>query len=71
MCESNLQGIEGGPRGHFLERLNTIRREGVSGPQGGAMARGVLSALARGLLCEEDFSAREISISDVDSASQC
>lgn len=71
MCESNLQGIEDGPRGHFLERLDTIRREGISGPQGGAMARGVLHALANGFLCEGDFSAREISVSDVNSASQC
>lgn len=70
MCESDLQGIEGGPRGHYLTRLDTIRREGASGPQGGAIARCVLNGLERGSLSPDDFTSRGIKVSDVKEASQ-
>lgn len=65
MCESEWQGIESGPRGHHLQRLTTLQREGVKGPQGEAMARGVLSALEKGVLFEGDFSDRGIDVSEI------
>ena len=70
MCESEWQGIESGPRGHHLQRLTTLQKEGVKGLQGEAMARGVLNALEKGVLSESDFSNRGIDVSEIRSALQ-
>lgn len=70
MCESEMQGVERGPRGHYLQRLVTIQTEGVNGPQGAAMARGVLSGLTKGFLSEGDFSAHGIDVSEIRDAAQ-
>ena len=70
MCESELQGVERGPRGHYLQRLTTLQKEGVKGLQGETMVRGVLNALEKGVLSESDFSNRGIDISEIRNALQ-
>lgn len=70
MCESDMQGIEGGPRGHYLTRLSTMRERGFEGVQGQTMVRAVLLGLERGDLCESDFSGHGIDLSILRDASQ-
>lgn len=65
MCESESQGIENRVRGHYLQRLRTLKNEGIRDVQGEAMVRGVLNALADGVLFESDFSDHGIVVSEI------
>ncbi len=68
MCESEWQGIESRARGHYLQRLRTLKIEGIRDVQGEAMARGVLNALDDGVLSESDFFNHGVAVSEIRNA---